>query len=194
MSNRDLSTLLAELDAAVEKMTPLGNWQLWDGCSWRRFGREGSDLSHIYPTINQWDGHPDLAGSQYDLEGIVALVNAYPQLREALRSLMHEKATDSWYTGWQVAVRERDEARAERNARARDVMHLEALVEQQREALRIVLNRAEQLFASDRPPPRACGRCGTPSAACDGDCADHVYIAQDLWKARAVLAAEVPRG
>lgn len=108
----------------------------------------------------------------------------------------HAAAEDRW-------VEERDALRAEvlqlrknllRTWAAAEVREydLRKLVAQQREALSTALNRAEQLFASDRPPPRSCGHCGTPSASCDGDCADAAYISQDLWKARAVLAAEVP--
>ena len=155
MNNQDLSTLLAELDAAYEKIGDP-----------KRFLR-----SHeVYETAQAL--------------AIVALFNAYPQLREALRSLMHEKATDSWYTGWQVAVRERDEARAERNARARDVMHLEALVEQQREALRDI---SEHLQCDPpckmKPAKGKCGECG--AYRFETWCAGCV--------ARAVLAAEVPK-
>ena len=69
---------------------------------------------------------------------------------------------------------------------------LRTLVEKQREALRNVLNRAEQLFSSDRPPPKSCGRCGTPNASCDGDCVDAAYIADDLWKVHAVPQRRCP--
>jgi len=118
------------------------------------------------------------AFDQATADAAVKVRNAWPALKAGIEQLQRERDSAE-----QSCV----EIAGQRDA-------LRTLVTQQREALRIVLNRAEQLFASDRPPPRACGRCGTPSAACDGDCADHVYIAQDLWKARAVLAAEVPRG
>ncbi len=154
----DLSTLLAELDAAVAKM-PSGTWEVYS--------------AHFIRAVNRLDSGEVIETSIGDArfreqaQGIVALVNAYPQLREALRSLMHEKATDSWYTGWQVAVRERDEARAERNARARDVMHLEALVEQQREALRGFVDAFQLDWSGHK-------------------------LGDLIEKARAVLAAEVP--
>lgn len=107
----DLSTLLASLDAAVEKMTPR---------PWSR--------SH-YPSLLD-----PFAATVADFNGVVALVNAYPQLRAALRSLSEENRllTDkvgSNLRGWQT-----------QHERAKDgwrqVAALRALVEQQREALR----------------------------------------------------------
>lgn len=38
-------------------------------------------------------------------------------------------------------------------------------------------------------PPESCGACGTPNAQCDGSCADAVYHAEGMRKARTLLAA-----
>ena len=37
--------------------------------------------------------------------------------------------------------------------------------------------------------PNSCGACGTPNAACDGDCMSAGYIEQDLFAMRKALAA-----
>ncbi len=54
------------------------------------------------------------------------------------------------------------------------------------DALESALRIATGLMESGRVP-RSCGRCGTPSASCDGDCVDAAYISRDLYRAQRVL-------
>ena len=100
--------------------------------------------------------------------GTMALVNAYPQLREALREgiaqLQREKATDAWHTGWQQAVKERDEARREcdqwrekwnatldREARRNaEILQLKAANNEMREVL-LTLSTAEPKLLAEQP-------------------------------------------
>lgn len=63
----------SEIDAAVARAnaaTP-GEWELWDGSSWRRFGvKQGSQKPHIEPCIAR-DGQPDIIISKEDADLIV---------------------------------------------------------------------------------------------------------------------------
>jgi len=190
MSNRDLSTLLAELDAAYEKMTPgkMFPIRVADATTPEamleamRISIEASPGSEMFGiNIN---GNPDTVElgpdekcvaytgngptSKANAIGIVALVNAYPQLREALREgiaqLQREKATDAWHTGWQQAVKERDEARREcdqwrekwnatldREARRNaEILQLKAANNEMREVL-LTLSTAEPKLLAEQP-------------------------------------------
>lgn len=58
---------LDELERVANEATP-GDWQLQDGCSWRRIGTRGHDGNVLCPYITQTDRHPDLtAGRGEDL-------------------------------------------------------------------------------------------------------------------------------
>lgn len=196
----DLPALLAELDAAVEKMTP-GPWfdvenDLIGGRCVRTTERKPS-----------WDNGPeessqtvfDLGVRDEDFAGIVALVNAYPQLREAieqaiktqqhmdetLRPLVEElrKAAHQARARETEACAEAARLRTERDeqaaiasnavtkgaAYALENERLRTLVEQQREALRGFVDAFQLDWSGHK-------------------------LGDLIEKARAVLAAEVPRG
>ncbi len=61
----------------VSKFTP-GPWELWDGCSWRRFGSNTPGLPLVVEPIVycERDRHPDLRVSKAD----AALICAAPDL------------------------------------------------------------------------------------------------------------------
>lgn len=93
MSTRDLSTLLAELDAAVAKMTP-GPWfvsgpfpnaSIYEGCisDYDRYDPDSGQLPPKWIAQGAYRCAKNIA-EDHDIEGIVALVNAYPALREAI--------------------------------------------------------------------------------------------------------------
>ena len=50
---------LTAIEARLKAATP-GPWELWTGCSWRRFGRAGTLETVCEPTTHPIDGHPDL--------------------------------------------------------------------------------------------------------------------------------------
>lgn len=130
----DLATLLAELDAAHAEL----NTQ--DGCA------------------------KLLALDARTLVQVLALVNAYPALREGIAQLQREKATDAWHTGWQQAVKERDEARREcdqwrekwnatldREARRNaEILQLKAANNEMREVL-LTLSTADPKLLAEQP-------------------------------------------
>lgn len=45
------------------------------------------------------------------------------------------------------------------------------------------------LYELQEYAPKGCGRCGTPSAACDGDCVTAAYISLDIETIRKALAS-----
>lgn len=82
-----------ELVARLRELRALatqGDWQLQDGCSWRRIGTREHNGNVLCPsTYSSTDNHPDLiAGRGEDvyanLRLIVELVNAFPLLATAL--------------------------------------------------------------------------------------------------------------
>ena len=80
---KDLSTLLAELDAAVAKMTP-GPWSV----EIDEYDTDEHNISipEIRRTLHdsEWADVKELPRDTANAHGIVALVNAYPALREAI--------------------------------------------------------------------------------------------------------------
>ena len=87
----DANTLADELEALAAKATA-GEWQLQDGCSWRRIGTRMHDGNVLCPSVySESDRHPDLvAGKGQDvyanLKLIVALKNNLPSILAALRA------------------------------------------------------------------------------------------------------------
>jgi hypothetical protein len=72
-------TLAAELKRLDESLTP-GKWTVFDGCSWRRIGLEGTLTNVIEPTTHPYDRHPDLHARREDLDAVCALRNLLPSL------------------------------------------------------------------------------------------------------------------
>lgn len=179
----DLPTLLAELGAAVEKMTP-GPWfvsgpfpnaSIYEGCisDYNRYDPDSGQLPPKWIAQGAYRCAKNIA-EDHDIEGIVALVNAYPALREAIEQLQQqletsrmsevEQAKRRGELGLEVVKlrRECDEARArairwnnehataeDRWVEERDA--LRALVERQREALLGLLD-----YAGRNNPDDAC--------------------------------------
>ena len=57
-----------------------GPWELWDGCSWRRFGSGTTQKMVVEPIVySERDRHPDLRVSKED----AALICAAPDLLAA---------------------------------------------------------------------------------------------------------------
>lgn len=80
-----------ELERLAEKATP-GEWEVQDGCSWRRVGTRGRDGNVICPTNHPADRHPDLcARDSYSVTDNLllacALQNNLPTLLRALSAL-----------------------------------------------------------------------------------------------------------
>lgn len=184
----DLSTLLAELDAAWNAVGPL-HLEATD---------EGIDIADA--GLRCLAEVPDRLGvTPQARDGIVALVNAYPALKEGIaqlqrerdeaqaeaveqarlnglgserearlraqiEQLQREKATDAWHTGWQQAVKERDEARREcdqwrekwnatldREARRNaEILQLKAANNEMREVL-LTLSTADPKLLAEQP-------------------------------------------
>lgn len=64
----------------LSERATLGEWQVQDGCSWRRIGTRGRDGNVLCPTNHYRDHHPDLAAGKGENAGanlafIVACVN-----------------------------------------------------------------------------------------------------------------------
>lgn len=56
----------AELRRLAEAATP-GPWELWDGCSWRRFGSVTTGRTIVEPIVySERDRHPDLKVTKAD--------------------------------------------------------------------------------------------------------------------------------
>lgn len=72
-------------------MATQGEWELQDGCSWRRIGTAGHSGNVLCPTTHPGDGHLDLCAGKGEslyanLTLIVEAVNALPTLLAALES------------------------------------------------------------------------------------------------------------
>lgn len=67
MTKPDTAAIRARLAAA----TP-GEWELWDGSSWRRFGVRHPYAMVIEPYVSRSDGHPDLIVSKEDADLILS--------------------------------------------------------------------------------------------------------------------------
>lgn len=148
-----LATLLAELDAHWNAVGPLHLEATDDGVDIADTGLRC--LAEV----------PDRLGvTSQERDGIVRLVNAYPALREGIAQLQREKATDAWHTGWQQAVKERDEARREcdqwrekwnatldREARRNaEILQLKAANNEMREVL-LTLSTADPKLLAEQP-------------------------------------------
>lgn len=92
MTDRPLSEVLAELDRLDALATP-GEWMVWNSCSWRRIGSADQSTRILWPSNDRSDGHPDISGinRDADLVLIVALQNAWPQLRAALEKAQQDR-------------------------------------------------------------------------------------------------------
>lgn len=84
MSDR---TVLDEITEALERATP-GEWELWTGCSWRRFGIKGRQghPAVLEPTTHRIDGWPDLICKWEDIERLLLSVNLAPALVAVARA------------------------------------------------------------------------------------------------------------
>ena len=72
MSDTPTPVRLAELRRLASEATP-GPWELWDGCSWRRFGSAATGRTVVEPIVySERDRHPDLKVSKADGEHIAA--------------------------------------------------------------------------------------------------------------------------
>lgn len=72
-----------------------GPWELWDGCSWRRFGSRTTGNCVCQPIVAR-DGHPDLLFPNGGQSGPDArLITAAPDLYEAVKAFM---ALDTEFT------------------------------------------------------------------------------------------------
>lgn len=94
----DLRATIDELRRLEQRATP-GDWELWDGCSWRRFGVKGTATTVIEPIRHERDGMNDLfARRGYDdLRLVPAMRNALVKLLDAAeRSLVLERL-DAWH-------------------------------------------------------------------------------------------------
>lgn len=70
------------------KHTP-GPWELWTGCSWRRFGSKTTGTEVVVPTNHPIDGHPDLLFPNGGQDGPdAALITAAPELHRELAHLV----------------------------------------------------------------------------------------------------------
>lgn len=81
-----------------EKWATTGPWELWAGCSWRRFGVADQSRTVIEPIVAQTDGHPDLIVSEYDAEFVVHARSDIPYLLaelEKARELLQRWSDDS---------------------------------------------------------------------------------------------------
>lgn len=91
----DITETARELRVRLSRATQ-GEWQLQDGCSWRRIGTHMHDGNVLCPsTYSREDRHPDLiAGKGEDLyenlELIVAMKNALPALLDHLTAYERE--------------------------------------------------------------------------------------------------------
>lgn len=64
-------------------------WKWWTSNSWRRLtGADGKDGDVLSPTVNRFDGHPDLVISEADAAHIVKCVNCHDELVAALEELV----------------------------------------------------------------------------------------------------------
>ncbi len=91
-----------EINELVERLNWLladatkGDWELQDGCSWRRIGTRGHNGNVLCPsTYSREDNHPDLtAGRGEDLYSnlqlIVEMKNGLPSLLQAITDLQAE--------------------------------------------------------------------------------------------------------
>ena len=71
---------IKQIEELLGKITQ-GEWELWDGCSWRRFGIKGTDKAFIEPWIAS-DGHPDMIIKKADAEFIC---NASSIIRQLIK-------------------------------------------------------------------------------------------------------------
>jgi hypothetical protein len=85
---------LAAFRAAEAKATA-GEWQVQDGCSWRRIGAPKEDWSHgdgnvIRPVVHPRDGWPDIedGAGGYNLKLIALMRNNWLRLIEAAERSM----------------------------------------------------------------------------------------------------------
>lgn len=167
----DLSTLLAELSAAVAKMTP-GPWfvsgpfpnaSIYEGRvnDYDRYDLDSGQLPPKWLAQGTYRCAKNIA-EDHDIAGIVALVNSWPALREGIEQLQRRNSELNFEqqecsqvcTGLEI----------ERDA-------LRALVAQQREALRGLMKDGDY--------------------CCADLCDDHPHTVE-CEKARAVLAQEMP--
>ncbi len=79
----------------MQAHTP-GPWELWTGCSWRRFGSKATGQTVCEPTNSPTDGHPDLLFRNGGQDGPDArLIAAAPDLLEACRLMVAHLASNA---------------------------------------------------------------------------------------------------
>jgi len=84
-SYRALLPLIEKLIEARDRATQ-GEWELWEGSSWRRFGikHHQHERPFIYPYNAQHDNHPDISISTHDANFIATAANIASQLKEII--------------------------------------------------------------------------------------------------------------
>lgn len=105
---------IREIEQRLEAATP-GPWELWTGCSWRRFGSKVTGSTVCEPT-KAYDEHPDLyfrnggedgpdaqliAHAPQDIRSLLSYVKEL----EAERDLLLGVASDEWYNNGNEGAR-----------------------------------------------------------------------------------------
>ena len=80
-----MTDLIKRLEGA-ESALPAGPWKLWTSCSFRRIGGpSGADGDVLHAYNQRSDGHPDLSLSEEQLQALVDLRNALPEILRAIQ-------------------------------------------------------------------------------------------------------------
>lgn len=141
-------------------------------CKMRNVAPPGSPTNDLSTLLAELDAKVEGArGLPTHIERIRAytylchdLPDILTALREGIAQLQREKATDAWHTGWQQAVKERDEARREcdqwrekwnatldREARRNaEIFQLKAANNEMREVL-LTLSTADPKLLAEQP-------------------------------------------
>lgn len=87
MAHSDLIERLERANATL----PAGPWELWTSCSFRRIvGPSGADGDVLSAYNQRGDNHPDLSMPEGQLQELVALRNALPEVIALLKALDQE--------------------------------------------------------------------------------------------------------
>lgn len=112
---------MSDLQERIEKLKDYllvsmtrGIWEVWSGCSWRRIGVMGTQVTAVEPTVDS-DGHPNLISSR-NLEGICYLHNNTLPIIDELRESYHEAAysADWGEAHWEESEREVEQLREDK--------------------------------------------------------------------------------
>lgn len=84
--------LIERLEKA-EGVLPAGPWTLWTSCSFRRItGPDGKEGGVLHAYKQRSDGHPDLSMPENQLQELVALRNALPEVIALLRAIQTKES------------------------------------------------------------------------------------------------------